>query len=667
MIKPVNFQGNVVDSSGSVIPNAQVTVTNKSTGFLPILYSDLNDTPLVNPFNADANGAFKFYTESQVCKIKALDGGFVREWEDEFLNDTDGNYPTLQDAISAPIDAGQIITTTGYHTVNDGGAGQYIVVPQNTGTDDGGSYLDMVNGNQLEFIGDTANSKQFGCTTDNVDTTLRMQALNDSSINTITAISGTYIIEGLNLTRSISGVGLPEFKLPPSASQNILEIEGSGINISGIKFNGDGTNNQTQNGPIMANVTSSPDLTISQCEITNFYERMVMLDTLSPFIKIYDNRIYDTDFTAQGSLRGDVFVIKASGAVIQNNTFNNIGNGHCVRTGVFGTDPQTMVENTLIDGNSFNNTQHVGCTLEEQTKFVVISNNTFNNLEQAVKCERSNNVCSDITITGNTITNITLNTALNLSVPRVIFSNNIVTSIDDGPTFGADFICSDNYFADSGRDTFAFLSQLSGESGGVVSGNVFKNLAYRAIGVADKVTITGNTFHTIPNFAVNISGSYCSVSGNIMTDIDRAIVFSGTSTNCVASLNTISNATTAPISNSGVGNIVQSNTGADDVIFDETTIASGVISSVLKTPTQTIITNNEGGAATDDIDTINNTAQGQIITLRPNQNSQLPTFKDSTGNLKLAGNADFAMTNSTNTITLLSNGTDLLEISRSIN
>lgn len=74
-----------------------------------------------------------------------------------------GHYDTLQDAISSPIIVGQIITTTGYHTVNDGGAGQYIVVPQNTGTDDGGSYLDMVNGNQLELVIETPlNPKQWG-------------------------------------------------------------------------------------------------------------------------------------------------------------------------------------------------------------------------------------------------------------------------------------------------------------------------------------------------------------------------------------------------------------------------------------------------------------------------------------------------------------------------
>lgn len=62
-------------------------------------------------------------------------------------------FDTLQDAIAADLQPErQTIKTQGYHTLNDGGAMEYRVVPNGTGTNDGGSYVGMVNGNQLEAV-----------------------------------------------------------------------------------------------------------------------------------------------------------------------------------------------------------------------------------------------------------------------------------------------------------------------------------------------------------------------------------------------------------------------------------------------------------------------------------------------------------------------------------
>jgi hypothetical protein len=51
----------------------------------------------------------------------------------------------------ARLGTGQLVKTKGYYTANDGGGAEYIIVATGTGTDDGGSYLDLAL-NQAELI-----------------------------------------------------------------------------------------------------------------------------------------------------------------------------------------------------------------------------------------------------------------------------------------------------------------------------------------------------------------------------------------------------------------------------------------------------------------------------------------------------------------------------------
>ena len=62
----------------------------------------------------------------------------------------------------ARLGAGQIVKTKGYYTANDGGGAEYIIVASGTGTDDGGSYLDLAL-NQAQLVtDDTVSVQQFG-------------------------------------------------------------------------------------------------------------------------------------------------------------------------------------------------------------------------------------------------------------------------------------------------------------------------------------------------------------------------------------------------------------------------------------------------------------------------------------------------------------------------
>lgn len=114
---------------------------------------------------------------------------------------TDTNTKQYADTITAAkalgLSVGDVIETAGYTTVGDGGAGQYKVVAGGTGTDDGGSYHDMSNGNQLNLISNEnfINVKQFGAKGDGAtdDTT----AMSNAITYALTEYKDVYIPDGV--------------------------------------------------------------------------------------------------------------------------------------------------------------------------------------------------------------------------------------------------------------------------------------------------------------------------------------------------------------------------------------------------------------------------------------------------------------------------------------
>jgi len=91
------------------------------------------------------------------------------------------------------------------------------------------------------------------------------------------------------------------------------------------------------------------------------------------------------------------------------------------------------------------------------------------------------------------------------------------------------------------------------------------------------------------------------------------------------------------------------------------TIATGVIT---KTGSYHTV-DTEASASTDDLDTINGGSIGDILFLTATDSTRTVVVKDNIGNLQLSG--DFSLDNIEDTIQLLYNGTNWLEISRSNN
>ena len=158
-------------------------------------------------------------------------------------------------AAQTDLEIGQAVRTKGYYSTSDGGGAEYVVVASGTGTDDGGSYLDLVaNQAQLNTSGST-NIKQFGAKGDGVtdDYNAIRSALNFN--NSIYIPQGTYLVntklvltsnckvvgEHRNLSVIVSGViGDSLFGITGSSVNNILisdlSLEGNGL--SGASGNG---------------------------------------------------------------------------------------------------------------------------------------------------------------------------------------------------------------------------------------------------------------------------------------------------------------------------------------------------------------------------------------------------------------------------------------------
>lgn len=93
----------------------------------------------------------------------------------------------------------------------------------------------------------------------------------------------------------------------------------------------------------------------------------------------------------------------------------------------------------------------------------------------------------------------------------------------------------------------------------------------------------------------------------------------------------------------------------------ELTIATGVV-----TATKSFHTiDTESDASTDDLVTINGGTSGDVLVITAANGARSVVAKDGTGNLNLAG--DFTLDNENDTLSVIYNGTDWIELSRSNN
>lgn len=441
------------------------------------------------------------------------------------------------------------------------------------------------------------------------------------------------------------------------AGSAMLDIQGESI-VKGLTLDGNGAN---QVGNVVAiTFSNAAESSVRKNKFKNFRYKVLQTDVLlSSGVNIERNK-----FKNCGTVTGcDVVSLRSPYCAVNDNRFDTIGDGHCVRIGLYNGDATTNpVSGTMVRGNYFKDTQHVGVTCEIYTQGALITKNNFNNLEQAVKCETAASVF-DIDIIDNQIWNITSVTALNLSADRVTFSGNRCVNVAGGPYFGNDYVCSSNTFIDCGTAGNVLIS-ANGSLRGSVTDNIIKNVPYRAILVSGDATVTGNRIFTCGDAAIRSEGTGNILAGNLVDGAVTGLFCVSTMTSGAVTGNTLRNCTTplvASSANFGVTFADNNGAGHPNITY---TIASDAITVGPANPI--CIVDTEAAAAADDLSTINGGFIGQVIYLRSSVNARDVTVKNGVGNVRLSG-ADFVLNNARDMLPLVFTGVDWQEVSRSDN
>ncbi len=193
-------------------------------------------TKNANPVVADGDGIFPdiWLPDGGRYKVTLDDKNFVQKFEADpvvglpsasLTTKTFDNVAAM--VASIEVNIGDIVQTAGYTTIGDGGGNRYEIVAAATGTDDGGSFIDLAT-HQAKglFSAQGRDIRQYGAKVDGVtDDSAAMQAVEDalSSYGTVLLPGGQLLLGAtVNLEtsfRTYRGVG--------SGATEILRTDGN--------------------------------------------------------------------------------------------------------------------------------------------------------------------------------------------------------------------------------------------------------------------------------------------------------------------------------------------------------------------------------------------------------------------------------------------------------
>ncbi len=424
---------------------------------------------------------------------------------------------------------------------------------------EGKTIYEKVNEMNEELRDIAINIKSQGAKSDGTDSTHAFIKAREKS-KYIFVPKGVYIIDKLVL-EDVVLFGNGTLKWKSAATSFMMELKGRCV-VKGLTFDGNAPIQSSLKKPAII-LKSAGDTSIRNNIFTNFHSKIIVSDVAkSPNVQVLANRFEDCGYT-KGC---DVITVKSPDWIIKGNFFSNIGDGHCVRLGLYEDDHTTVpVERIIIAENNFKNTRHVGVTCELYTQNVLITGNIFEKLEQAVKCESIGDTVYDITISNNIIKDITSTTALNLSVTKVKFSNNRCYNLAGGPYFEEFFDCSNNEFYDCGSLDDGVISNQGSPLHGIIANNLIVNPRYRGI-VVSGGTINGNRIINCPDEAIRLAKSGLIVNNYIKGAKKGIVLMSSVSDSLINNnvlLNISDNRITVPNSISHQNVIINDNVGVE--------------------------------------------------------------------------------------------------------
>jgi len=374
------------------------------------------------------------------------------------------------------------------------------------------------------------------------------------------------------------------------------------------------------------------------------------------------------------------------GAIVAN-IFEGVGRG--------GTDPlgcidlYTYGETITIVGNSINRCYGRGIAIKADARNIAINGNTVEGLTDLLSVSADGAiVCNtSVTTTAGGIVNVSGNSIYNSSSDGVVFTGRDISGTYFASTVningntvstctkrGITVTDIDDITITANAITGATLqSVIIDKVRGVanVVGNTLTNCGSEALriansgGVKGMLNACGNVIAQNSWYGIQISGltSGC-ISGNLI-DCTTFGAFSidGVSGNLRITSNYINSPTPLTLGGSITGAVrIDGNTlpTAIGSTVRTLTIAAGVI----KVFSDMHLVATEGGAATDDLDTINGGTDNVLVTLFAADAAKDVVVKHGTGNIRLHGAVDFTLNNGWDNITLRYYGGFWIEVSR---
>lgn len=223
---------------------------------------------------------------------------------------------------------GDVIETGGYTSAGDGGGARYVIVAGGTGTDDGGLYHDLDNGNQAkQIIEDRLSLASYGALGSGDDTT-KIQAALDSGITDIQGVASTS--HALSSTLTVpANVNLFMDGVTFTAATHFKMFDFvSGGSIRGATLTGAGDTSftsgswgigcsGTNNSPSAPTYTTAPE--ILDCDISSFGEYGIKFEYAQNG-RIEGCRISDVGYAGIGG-------ISCNDIIVTNNTIKDIDQG----------------------------------------------------------------------------------------------------------------------------------------------------------------------------------------------------------------------------------------------------------------------------------------------------------------------------------------------------
>jgi hypothetical protein len=478
---------------------------------------------------------------------------------------------------------------------------------------------------------------------------------------------GTFVIDNLSLDGAyVWGPGTLKWKSATTAA-HMLAITGT-CTFDGITFDGNASN-QTSNTAVGIEMTAAPRTAFRNCRFTNFRYKVIRSDVAnSPSCTFDCCWFYDT-----GVRSGcDVIMERSPRWRYTGCDFLNIGDGHCIRLGLLnGDDTSVPVDNVAINGCTFMTTQHVGITLEIYSRHVAVSGCTFDGLDSAIKCEVDGDTVWGLSVSGGSMKNLNITTALNLTVPYVKLTGVHLENVNGPLDIGDDASVTGCTLINVGDATRASIRQQGAFNGGTFANNVIRDAPGDAISVGDDTSIAGNRIYNTAGTAIPLSGERMSVKDNIINGCLDGITSSSTFANSGVGGNNVANATGDAYSFVVNANFATCVVSADNIgyapviptyhiVSDAITLAPG--DAFVRLDTELL-------AATDELKTITYSGTTPcLIVLRTSTVLRDVTVKHGTGNIRLDGGADCPLIGTRDSLMLRWNGsTEWCEVSRADN